>query len=92
MEFKKSQIIYMKTNSYEANYIKIIYYIEKINNETYNKLFYKEDYFNYILDFLYETKEDSLYSLLNKISNNSIKSLVPSFEIIFKSKINFRKH
>ena len=88
-KFKKSQIFYIKANDDETNYIKIIYFIDKIKNESYNELFYKEDYFNYIIDILSETKEGSLYSLLNKNSDYNIKSLSSDFYIIFKSIIRF---
>ena len=89
LEFKSSQIIYIKEKTYDSNYIKIIYYINKINNEDYNELFYKEDYFNYIVDILSETKEGSLYALLNKYPNYNIKSITSVFYIIFKTKIKF---
>ena len=88
-EFNKSQIFYIKTNNYEPNYIRIIYYIDKINNESFSELNYKSNYFNYIMDFLNEKKEGSLYSLLTNGSNYNIKSINSFIEIILKSKIKF---
>ena len=87
LKFKKSQIIYIKSNSYDTNFIDILYYIDNKNNETFNKLFYREDYFNYITNILSETKEGSLYSLLNQ--NNTIKSITTDFFVIFKTKVQF---
>ena len=88
-EFNKSQIFYIKANYYEKNYIRIIYYIDKINNETFSELSYKSGYFNYISYFLNETKEGSLYSLLNNGSNHNIKSISSYNYVYLKSKIIF---
>ena len=85
--FNKSQIFYIKTKYYEYNYIKIIYYIDKIKNETFSELYYKSAYFEYIKDFFYDNKEDSLYSLLTNKYN--IKSITVDFDVILKSKIHF---
>ena len=85
--FKKSQIFYIKANNYEPNYIKIIYYIDKVNNESFSELYYKENYFVYIIDFLDEKKEGSLYSLLTNDSNYNVKSIESYVEVILKSKI-----
>ena len=52
-DFNTSQIFYIKANYYEKNYIKIIYYINKVSNETYSELFYKYIYMLYILYHLY---------------------------------------
>ena len=86
-EFNKSQIIYIKAKKYEQNYIKIIYYIEKVKNESFSELFYKSNYFSYIIDFLDEKKEGSLYSLLANNSTFNIKSIESYYEVILKSKI-----
>ena len=88
-EFNKSQIFYIRANYYENNYIKIIYYIDKINNETFSELSYKSGYFNYISYFLNETKEGSLYSLLNNGSNHSVKSISSLSYVYLKSKLIF---
>ena len=88
-EFNKSQIFYIRANYYEKNYIKIIYYIDKINNETFSELSYKSGYFNYISYFLNETKEGSLYSLLNDGKNQSVKSISSLYYVYLKTKIVF---
>ena len=88
-DFKKSQIIYIKANDHESNYIKIIYYIDKIKNESYSELIYKSNYLIYITDFLMETKNGSLYSLLTNSTDYNIKSINAYYEIILKSKIKF---
>ena len=89
IQIKTSQLIYIKPNIYESDYIKIIYYINRIKEETFSELFYKKDYFRYIVDILSERKEGSLYSLLINNSNSCINSLYGDYEIIFKSKIKF---
>ena len=83
--FNTSQIFYIKANNYESNYIKIIYYINKVANETYSELSYKQYYFNYISDFISKTKNCSLYSKIN----NNIISIKSNTEIVLKSKIKF---
>jgi hypothetical protein len=88
-ELNKSQIIYIKANDHESNYIKIIYYIDKIKNESYSELIYKSNYLLYIIDFLKETKNGSLYSLLTNSTDYNIKSINAYSEIILKSKIKF---
>ena len=89
IELKKSQIIYMKCKNYETNYIKIIYFIDKINNESFSELYYKSNYLNYISDILSETKENSLYYLLTHNSNYNIKSIVGDYGDILYSKLIF---
>ena len=89
IELKKSQIIYMKCKNYETNYIKIIYYIDKINNESFSELYYKTNYLNYITDILSEKKENSLYYLLTHNSNFNIKSILGDYDLILNSKIIF---
>ena len=89
MELKKSQIISIRTNYFESNYIKIIYFIDKVSNETYSEMHYKKGYFNYIADILSESKEGSLYSLLNNNTDFCIRSLSADYEYILKSKIKF---
>ena len=89
MEFKKSQIIYMKNQNKDPNYIKIIYFIDKINNETYSELYYKKNYFYYIVDILSETKKGSLYYLLTNSFDYNIKILEADVKYILKSKIEF---
>ena len=71
------------------NYIKIIYFIDKIKNETYSELYHKTGYFFYLMDILSETKEGSLYSLLTRNSTFNIKSIVADCELILKSRIKF---
>ena len=84
-EFNTSQIFYIKANYYESNYIKIIYFINKVSNESFSELFYKQNYFNYISDFISKTKNGSLYSIINQ----NVKSIYSEIEIILKSKIKF---
>ena len=89
LEFNTSQIFYIKIDYYEINYIKILYYIDKVDNESYIELFYKTKYLYYIIDFLEEKKEGSLYYLLTNSSDHNIKSITSSFQIVLKSKIEF---
>ena len=92
-EFNKSQIIFIKSEFSDPNFIDIIYFIDKKINESYSELFYKDQYFYYIKDFFDETKEGSLYSLLTNNSNFNIKSIyVRPDLIILKSKIKFLIH
>ena len=84
-EFNKSQIIYIRAKNYESNYIKIIFFIDKINNEDFYELFYKQNYFLYIKDFLEKKKNGSLYFSIK----DRIKSINTYIEIILKSKIKF---
>ena len=88
-DFNKSQIFYIRTKYYESNYIKIIYYIDKIKNETYSELYYKCNYLNYIMDFILDNKEGSLYSLLTNNNNFNIKSIDADYDVILKNKISF---
>ncbi len=91
-EFNKSQIIYIKAKDYEQNYIKIIYYIDKVKNESYSELYYKSFYLAYIIDFISDTKNGSLYDLLNnstECANCNVKSIETDYIIILKSKIKF---
>ena len=88
-KFKKSQIIYMKGSSTNTNYIKIIYFIEKVNNQSFYEFFYKSNYMNYIYDLLFETRDGSLYSLLTKNGNLNIKNIQPNFKIILERGISF---
>ena len=85
-KFKKSQIIFMNVpDDLNFNYIKIIYYIDKVSNEDYSELFYKKSYFYYISDFLHKKKDGSLYNSIK----NSIKSIETSINVILKEKIQF---
>ena len=88
-KFKTSQILYLKAEYHDTNYINIIYYIDKINNESYIELFHKANYFNYIIDFLNEKKEGSLYYLLTNSTHHNIKSILAGYDIVLKSKIEF---
>ena len=88
-EFKTSQLFFAFADYYDINYIDILYYIDKINSESFSELFYKANYLNYIIDFLTETKEGSLYHLLTNSSNHNIKKIYAGYDIIFKSKIEF---
>jgi secreted Zn-dependent insulinase-like peptidase len=88
-EFKKSQIIFLNADYYDINYIDILYYIDKINSESFSELFYKASYLNYIIDFLKEKKKGSLYYLLTNSSNHNIREIFAGYQIIFKSKIEF---
>jgi hypothetical protein len=88
-EFKKSQLIFSFDFHYEQNVLKIIYFIDKIEEESYSEFYYKKGYFNYLVDILSETKEGSLYSYLVNNSNICIKAIIPNYEYIFKSMIKF---
>ena len=84
-----SQIFYLKEEDYESNYLEIVYYLDKINNESYIELCYKASYLNYIIDFLNEKKEGSLHYSLTNSSNHNTKRILSGFNIILKSKIEF---
>ena len=86
-DFNKSQILYIKKYNYEINYIKIIYFIDRIKNDTYSENWYKKGYFNYLLQMIYEKKEGSLYSTLSKKFN--IKDIDVDFYEFLKSKFKF---
>ena len=88
-KFNLSQIFYIKANNNENNYIQIIFYVDKIKNESYIELLHKANYLNYIIDFINEKKNGSLYYLLTNTSNHNVKSISSGFDIIFKSKIEF---
>ena len=83
--FNTSQLFYIKANNYESNYIKIIYYINKVGNESFSELNYKQYYFNYISDFISKTKNGSLYSKIR----NKVRTIQSSVDIVLKSKIQF---
>ena len=91
-DFKKAQILFIKSDFNEPNYIKIIYFIDKKINETYSELFYKNTFFNYIVDFFQEKKKGSLYYLLTNSHNFNIKAIDIDNVIILKSKIKFIIH
>ena len=88
-KFETSQIIFLKGNNYESRFIKILYYIDKKENENFSEFKYKSYYLNYIVDILDEKKEGSLYYLLNKTSKYNVKSIDAGFEYVLKSKIEF---
>lgn len=88
-EFKTSQIFFIVADYYDINYIDILYYIDRINSESFSELFYKANYLNYIIDFLTEKKEGSLYHLLTNSTNHNVKEIYAGYSIIFKSKIEF---
>ena len=88
-EFKTSQLFFTFADYYDINYIDIMYYIDKINSESFSELIYKSKYLNYIIDFLTEKKEGSLYHLLTNSSNHNIKKIIAGYDIVFKSKIEF---
>ena len=85
--FNTSQIIYIKANDYELNYIKIIYYIDRIDNESFSELNFRKRYLYYIRDIIRTRKEGSLYSLFK----SKIKSIDADVSdvLILKSKIQF---
>ena len=83
--FNKSQIIYMDAYDYESNTIKIVYFIDKVANESYSELNYKQYYFNYISDFINKKKNNTLYSYIKR----GIKQIDTEVEVILKSKIKF---
>ena len=83
------KIIYFKTKEHEGNYIKINYYIDKNEKETFEEFYEKQGYFNYLKYILDEINEDSLFHLLVNNPNYTIKSLEPNFKIILKNKIEF---
>ena len=83
------KIFYLKREDYERNYIKIKYYIDKNEKETFEEFYEKQGYFNYLKYILDETNEDSLFHLLANNPKYTIKSLEPKFNIIFQNKIEF---
>ena len=83
--FNKSQIFYINAYDYEFNYLKIVYFIDKVNNATFPELFYKQQFFLYISDFIKKKKNGSLYS---RIKNN-IKSIETETEVILREKIKY---
>ena len=87
--FSKQKIIYLERKDYEKNYIKINYYIDKNEKETFEEFYEKQGYFNYLKYILDETNEGSLFHLLSNNPNYTIKSLNPNFKIILKNKIEF---
>ena len=88
-DFKKSQIIFTFVPNSQQNILKIIYFIDKIEEESYSEFYYKKGYFNYLVDILSETKAGSLYSYLVNNSNICLKAIIPNYEYIFKSIIKF---
>ena len=89
IELNTSQLIYIKSKFKNSNYIRIIYFINNKNNETYSELYYKKKFFFYIKYFFDDTKKGSLYSLLTNNSKFNIKSIYTEAEIVLKSKIKF---
>ena len=87
--FSKQKIIYLKKEEYEGNYIKINYYIDKNEKETFEEFYENQGYFNYLKYILDETNEDSLFNLLANNPNYTIKNLTTNFKIILKNKIEF---
>ena len=88
-KLKTSQIFYIIGDYYNENFIDIIYYIDKVSNESFSELYYKANYLNYIIDFLKERKKGSLYYLLTNSTNHNIKSIDSYYDIVLKSKIEF---
>ena len=84
-EFNKSQIIYIKAEEHESNYLKIIYYIDKVNNEDFPELFYKKNFLLYLSDFIAKKKNGSLYYKIR----DKIKSIETFGDVVLKSKIKF---
>ena len=67
IELNTSQLIYIKSNFKDPNYIRIIYYINnENNNESYSELFYKKKYFLYIQDFFDEKKKRFFIFIINQ--------------------------
>ena len=87
--FKLSQIFLMNAYYYDNNFIRIVFFLDKIKNESYNELIHKANYLNYIVDILDEKKEGSLFYFLTNGTNHNIKSISSNFEVVFKSKIEF---
>ena len=87
--FTKNKVISYQISENKPNFIKIIYFIDKLINETNNEFMIKSGYFNYIKYILDETNKDSLYYNLTHSKEFNIKSLNCDFEVIFKTKIKF---
>ena len=83
--FNKSQLIFMNLTNDDTNYLKIIYYIDKVDDEDFPELYYKQAYFEYISDFINKKKNHTLYSAIK----NNIKSINSYVEVILKTKIKF---
>ena len=89
--FPKKKVIYFITKEEPKNsdFFKIIYFIDKAQNEDYYEFINKLGYFNYIKYILDETNEGSLYYELFKSKDFTIKSLSCDYEIILQSKVKF---
>ena len=84
-KFSKQKIISYVNK--RKSYIKINYYIDKLDDESYNDFVINAGYFNYLKYILDGNKE-----VLKNSSNNfyfDFKSLSCDFEVILKSKIKF---
>ena len=83
--FNKSQLIFMNLTNDKFNYLKITYYIDKVDDEDYPELFYKKSYFEYISYFLNKKIDRTLYSAIG----NNIKYINTSVDVVLKTKIQF---
>ena len=80
------------TSEHESNYyLKIIFFVNKKENESYYDFIKKLGYFRYIKYILDATGEGSLYhELANPTNENfTIKSLSCNYEIVLQKKIKF---
>ena len=81
------KIVYYKVADYDTNYLKIIYFVEKNEDDL---EFYKIlGYFKYLKYILEQTNEGSLFYYLTNTSNFSIKSLSLDYEMVLKKNIQF---
>ena len=86
-DFKKQKIIIYNINESETSYIKINYYIEKIDNESYSDFIINSGYFNY-LKYMLDGNKEALCDCLD-LKDFDFKSLSTDFEVILKTKIKF---
>ena len=88
--FSPKKIITIGFGNLETAYIKIVYFVNKDENENYYDFRKKLGYFHYLKYILDETNEGSLYHKLTHSDNPfTIKSLFCDFEIVLKKKIKF---
>ena len=89
LDFYKKKVILFNQDSSDSDYFKILYFVEKDENEDYYDFLNKLGYFQYIKYILEGTKKDSLYYQLVEAKDFTIKSLSCKYEVILRSKVQF---
>ena len=85
--FTKQKVIVYKIGENEKSYIKINYYIDKMENESYSDFIISAGYFNY-LKYMLDVNKETLNERLDE-NKFDFKSFSTDFEIILKKKIKF---